>query len=253
MSVTMKRKIADSRFGFAVITNLITVIASILLFHPFWEECDDINMALLPEGAYGYREPHLLYSNIIYGRILCALSAIMPTVRWHAVCMFLFTFIVSTAFVYILAKDKKGRILSLIFLAAGFYETYVSFQFSKIATVIAILAYLVLFEMVRGGAAEKEHTILTFTAFICMFYAKILRYESFLLATLVAGAYGICLVAKDISRKEFSHKLRSYCRYFIPVFVMFFICYGFHLYSYSSGGWKDYMDHFNSTTKLVDY
>lgn len=256
-------KITSSRSGFAFISNPITLLVAVVLFRPFWEECDDVNMALLAEGAYGYQEPHLLYSNIIYGKILCSLGAAIPSVRWHAVLMYLFTFIISTAFVYILAKDKKGRVLSVVFLAAAFYEVYVSFQFSKVATFIAILAYLILFALTgtvkSTGPAEtfpkekKSRRIMYVIAMICMTFSIILRFESFLLATLVAGAYGICLIINDIACKELSVKLKSYCKCFIPVFAIFGICFGIHLYSYSFGEWKEYMDYFNSTTQMVDY
>ena len=100
------KKIINSRFGFALAANIITVFVSLVLFRPFWEENDDIAMAILSEGVYGANDPHLIYSNIIYGKILCALSAVISPVRWHAVIMYLFVFVTAVAFVYVIAKDN---------------------------------------------------------------------------------------------------------------------------------------------------
>ena len=57
-----------TRAGFAIISNIIAIIVSLLFFRPFWEEGDDVGMALLVEGAYGYHESHILYSNTIYAQ-----------------------------------------------------------------------------------------------------------------------------------------------------------------------------------------
>ena len=94
-----------TRAGFSIVSNIITIFAALLLFRPFWEEGDDVGMALLVEGAYGYHESHILYSNTIYGKILCALQSIIPLVRWHSVLMYAFAFVSLTIFVYILSKE----------------------------------------------------------------------------------------------------------------------------------------------------
>ena len=134
------KKFVKSRAGFAITINLITLIVAVILFRPFWEEGDDVAIALLAEGAYGAHEPHLLYSNIIYGHILCVLQKILPFLRWHAVLMYLFLFGASSSFCYILCKDKRGRVLSIIYLMSAFFELYVLLQFSKVSAAVAILS-----------------------------------------------------------------------------------------------------------------
>ena len=109
-----------SRLGFAVISNVVTFIVSLLFYRPFWEENDDVAMAILAEGVYGENDPHLIYSNIIYGKILTILGSMIRTVRWHSVLMLLFSFAVSTAFVYVLLKYRSGKVLSLIFVVLLF-------------------------------------------------------------------------------------------------------------------------------------
>lgn len=247
------KDIYNSRLGFSFLTNIISLFISTVLFRTFWEEGDDIGMALLAEGAYGQYEPHILYSNTIYGKMICILQSVVSGVRWHAVMMYLFAFIASVMFVYVLSKDTKGRILSIILLTGSFYEIYVAAQFSKISVFIAIMSYMTLFECVRDDLPSKAKRILATVATICMFYSIILRYESVLLATLIAGCYGVCLAVCEWMKGEFVGKIGSYCKVFIPVFVIFALCILVDRYTYSSGGWDRYRNYFASVSNLEDY
>ena len=247
------KQFCGSRIGFALTSNLITLLVSLFLFRPFLEESDDVGIALIAEGAYGYREYHLNYSNTIYGRLLCALQWLMPPVRWHSVLMIAFAFIVFTAFVYVLAENRKGRILSLILLSCSFYELYVAVQFSKISAFIAIAAYMILFELIRKSMTAKEKRILAVLAVICIVYAEMLRLESFLLATMLAGSYGICLAIYECIKGEFVQKIKTYCAYFVPVFAIVGICIFVNHCDNSVSGWKEYIECFDSTAQMVDY
>lgn len=247
------RKISSSRSGFAVISGFVTIMASLTLFRPYWEENDDIGITLLAEGAFGSREPHLVYSNILYGRILCALQGLIPTVRWHAVIMYLFIFISSCLFIYMICDTKKGKILSVIFLACTVYEICVALQFSKVSAYIAILAYFVLFRLAGQKMASISQKAIAVTATICLVYAFILRMESFLLATMIAGCYGICLVVSELINGELREKFRSYCLLFVPVFVICGVLFAADRYSYSTGEWNEFINYFDSVAELEDY
>lgn len=104
-----------SRLLFSVALNIAFTVGSIVLFHPFWEEDDDIWIALITEGAFGHNDPHVLFSSIIYGHIVCRLQQILSTVRWHAILEYLLPFVMSVVFIFVLSKNRDGKILSLIF------------------------------------------------------------------------------------------------------------------------------------------
>ena len=242
-----------SRSGFAIVSNLLTLLISVFLFRPFWEESDDVGIALIAEGAFGSHEPHLVYSNILYGKVLCFMSEVIPAIRWHAVFSYLFMFTASTVFVYLIARDKKGRMLSVFLLATAFYEAYVALQFSKVATYIAILAFMLLFELARCDIAKKMKRFMVPLAMLCALYAFVLRIESFLLAAMIAGCYGICLVVDEYRKGVLSGKIRTYLAYFAPVFILAAILFAADRYSYSNGQWKEYWEYYDSVTGMVDY
>ncbi|MBO4266188.1 MAG: hypothetical protein J5910_03260 [Lachnospiraceae bacterium] len=247
------RSIITSRFGFAFLTNFITVISACVLFRPFWEESDDVGMALLAEGVYGYFEPHLNYSSIIYGDLLCLLARILPMVRWHAVIMYLVSFVVGTAFTYILSKNSSGRILSVIYLIASGYELYVALQFSKIAAVIGLLSYMILFDIIKNTYSPRIKRILTVIAVMGTVFSNMIRLESFLLATMIAGIYGIWLVVSDCINKRIFKTIKTYLLYFVPVFALFGIGCVIDHAAYSSQEWNEYMSYFYSAANMADY
>ncbi len=247
------REIFESRIGFSVLTNMLVMVVSLLLFRPFWEEADDINMAFLAEGAYGYNEPHLLYFNYLYGKMLCFFQSILPVIRWHAVIMYAFVFVLSTTFVYMIAKDMRGKIISTIFLLGSFYEIYISFQFSKVATFVGMISYMIMFELILRDSTFSKLRFVGIIAFLGVTYSHLLRWESFGLATIVAGTYGICLVVQLILKKEFLKKIKSFCLFFIPVFAVFAVCFVINIWAYEGGEWKEYRQYFNSISKIVDY
>lgn len=236
-----------------MIANIVTLLVSVVLYRPFWEECDDVGMALLAEGAYGYNEPHLVYSNIINGKVLCILQSLFAGIRWHAVIQYLFIFIAAVSFTYILSKDVKGRILSVVFLAATFYELYVSIQYSKVSTAVAIMSYMVLFGIVKQEMKGRERTVLAVVSICALSYSHILRLESFLLATMTAGVYGICLVIILCIKGEFAKKIKSYVTLFAPVFVILIICYAVDHAAYSESGWNDFLSYNDSRVQMTDY
>ncbi len=248
------RKITGSRFGFALISNIITLVASLAIFTPFWEESDDVFISLIPEGAYGIRDSHLVYPNVIYGKILCLLQSLAGSVRWNAVLQYLFLFAALTAFVYVIAKNKRGRFLSCVILLAVFFEVYVSLQYSKTSAVIAVACFLVLFELTKDKTISKKTVrSLAILSFICLFFSMILREESFLLGTLAAGVFGICLVISDITGKEFAAKIRSYISFFAPVFILLAAAHFVNQSAYSTGEWGAFRQYDNARVQMTDF
>lgn len=253
MKNRLKELFFNSRLGFALFANILVLLVSLVVFRPLWEENDDIGMALIAEGAYGYHDPHILYSNVIYGRLLCILQSLLPGVRWHAVIMITFTFVIMTAFVYLLAETRKGKVLSVFLLLCSFYEIYVSIQFSKISALIAIASYMILFNIANTNMTQKSDKTLWIIAMLCMVYAQLLRWESFALATMSAFAFGVCFVTFSFFRGRLFTTIKTYFKIFTPVFAIFVVGFAVNSYAYSQGSWGDYMNYFRSMTQVVDY
>lgn len=161
-----KKQRENNSIVFALSLNALALAASLFVYHPFFEENDDAFLSMIVEGAYGTREPHLIYSNILLGYIYKGLYSLFPAVRWHTVLQYVFLFIALTTFSYIIQKmctrnssipgagsdqpvdavstGSMGRILSVLFTLAVSYEAYVSLQYSKTASLVPAIGYICL-------------------------------------------------------------------------------------------------------------
>lgn len=254
MTAKRLKTFTSSRLGFSVIINSLALFISIVLFHPYWEEIDDIWIASFTEGAFGSNEPHVLFSNIVYGRILCLFQKIIPGPRWHAVFELFFVFLISVTLTYVLAKGKRGRFLSAVFILGCCYEVCVALQFSKIPAFIAMSAYMILFKLQsEADIPAGNRRILYVSSYLSLFYAIMLRPESFLLATMVAGIYGIVRVVFEIIDKSFVLKIGNYCKTFIPIAVVFALCMIIDRMSYTGPEWNKFKETWTLTENMIDY
>ena len=252
---------------FSIAVNAGALLISLFLFRPFFEEIDDAQLAMIAEGAFGFREVHLIYTNIILGYVYRGLYALCPVIRWHSVLQYAFTFIAFTAFTYVvqlvsIKKDRlrSGRLLSLIFLITVSYESYVSLQYSKTATSIAIIGYLLLLYVLKervineGKETDRTETgILAVIAYILVIYAMLLRDSSFMLASLLI--IPILLYEFILSFKE--KKGRVILRYiytFAPavIFLVIFTVVNKRAYD-ADPSWKAFMEYNDTRMQLLDY
>lgn len=215
------RKIINSRLGFAILINIVVLLLAVFLFRPFFEESDDVSMALIVEGAQGQPSPYQVFTNIILGNVVCAFQSVIPAVRWHSVFQYVFLLLANTTFSYILTGRKNGKLMAALYLMGSFYETYVALQFTKTAAVITAIGFLILFYVVSDRNQDnKEKRLLTISAYLCLCYAMFLRIEAFLLGTLIIGIFGVVTVVKDWINRELRTKVKSYLLAFVPIFLV---------------------------------
>lgn len=253
---TLKNKILSavrSRFGFSLLINLVVIFVSIFLFHPFFEENDDVGIAMLAEGAYGIKDAHLIISSTVLGKILVGLQTLFGSVRWHAVLQYLFLFISFTALTYCLSKDKKGKVLASFLLLSLFYECYVALQFTKTTMVVAAIGYLILFYLADNEQGFRLRRIFIYvTAYSCLFYSMILRGKFFYAVTGIIGVYGLVWLFKD--SESVKKKAKYGCIFFAPVFVLFALLNVINTKSYEmSPEWNGYLSYNVTRAEMNDF
>lgn len=261
---------------FALCLNVVALAASLFVYRPFFEENDDAFISMIAEGAYGTREPHLIYTNIILGYFYKGLYSLCPSVRWHSVLQYLFLFIGLTALTYIIQKicgGKLGRIISVIFTLTVSFEAYVSMQYSKTAAFISTIAYICLLygfrpnqsmEIREGDPAvsgasgnadgkAREATILCVIAFILLVYGMLLRDSSFMLATLLMLPLGIfefiVLIKRGVS-KAVVRFIISFAA--AACALLIFTCINKAAYN-GDAAWKGFMEYNDARMQIQDF
>ena len=272
------RSFLEKRAVFALALNTVFLLAALFLFRPFFEETDDSSLAMIAEGAFGSRCPYLIYTNIMYGRLLTLLYALIPSVRWHSVLQYIFCFISFTLITYLLDGYRNGRLISALLLLSSFYEIYVSLQYSKTAALICLAGYIsLIFATGAKSAGEpdrhdlkfvpegtvcrqngaKERVFLFAAGALLLIFGLCLRKECFFLATLFAGIFIAGIWIRELSlrgRGAIKELIKSYMKTFVPVFaVSFGLILLNTLACQSDGEWVRFTEYNDTRTELIDY
>ena len=248
-----------NRVGYVLTINIAALLTSVFLFCPFFEENDDAFLSLIAEGAFGTRDYHLIYTNILYGRLLTLLYMVLPQIRWHTILQYLFIFLSLCMFTYLLCDSRRGRILSAFLLLTCFYELYVSLQYSKTSTAVSLIGYCLLIYCIREkelGSISKRLYIpagVTFTLF-----GFILRDDGFYLATIFALIVFASDMVKAIRcmglREDRRGLLMKYIRMLAPVLAVVLLLFSINAYVYKSDDtWNTFMAYNDIRTELIDY
>lgn len=256
-------KFSWKKFIFSVVFNGAVLVAALLIFVPFFEEIDDTHIAMIVEGAFGVKEWHVVYPNVIIGRLYVLLQTLAPTVRWHVILQYVFIYVAYVFGTYVISKHKRGIFISIASVLATFYELYVSVQYTKSAAFVSAVGFLLIFEYVRNvtNLANVNDTILStknkgkslenkvfvVVAFILVIYGALLRPESVFIAAVPAAAAGILELLR-------TKNIIKYLISFGPLFAIVVLLHVFNSYVYSMDlEWSDFMKYNQARMQLNDY
>ena len=230
---------------------------------------------MISEGVYGTRDYHLIYANVILGKLYVFLSGICDCVRWHSVLQYAFLFVAFCLLTYILCKRYRGRLIAAFFVLASFYELYVSLQYSKTAAFVSMVGFLSVFygsdwlkctykdeqSFVPQGRGQALTIIIIGT--ICCLYGMLLRSSGFYLAGLFAAVtLGFRIVFRliPVCANKADSKVRAVfvdevkkIMLFIPVLALLAMTSVVNEKMYSDKAWDSFMTYNDARMKLLDY
>ena len=282
-----KKNYTKNHIVYSLVVNVIALFTALFIYKPHFEENDDAFLAMIAEGAYGTREVHLIYPNVILGYVYRFLYTAFPMIRWHSVIQYFFMFIALTAFTYVIrtvctkaGHEDTGRFLPLVFILAVFHEVYVSLQYSKTVALVTVIGYvLILYVLytrkvlkdIRKAADDKlnkkigkavrkessaENILLTVIAYLLLMYGMLLRDSAFLLASFTALPLLLCDFAGNM-KKEKGRRGREFLRYFVislPMLCAFAVFFWVNDTAYNKdAAWKDFIEYNDTRTALLDY
>ena len=260
---SLMQKIGETPILFSLISSFLTLFLGTIVYRPFFEENDDVTLALITEGAFGKHDYHMVYCNVILGKLTEGLSILISGVRWHTVLQYLFVFLAMIIASYVLAHYRNGRMMAVFMELACFYELYVSFQYTKNAVFIsavgiyAILHHLHLKYRVPASMiipfSKKGKRFVLVMGYILLLYGMLLRDSAFyigvVLALIPAFFDFICKISKTGIRK-----MVPYVCYIAPVFVVLLLCTFVDNAVYNSNpGWSYFCDYNEARTQIADY
>lgn len=256
-------KFSFKKFIFSIVFNGAVLAASLILFTPFFEEIDDTNIAMIVEGAFGKKEWHIIYPNVILGRIYVALQNVFANVKWHVILQYVFIYIAYVSLVYVISKHKRGIAVSIVAVLASFYELYVSIQYTKTAAFVCTAGYILIFEYVRNvtslksasdrilvsniGESKRENRGFVITAIILIVYGALLRPEAAFIAGVAAFGAGVL----ELFRTK---NIKKYIVLILHIFAGIVLLTVINSYVYSlNDEWSKFMDYNRARMELNDY
>ncbi len=166
-------------------------MAFCLLFcHTHYEINDDFAMMGIVSGLYGKCDPHMVYSNILIGRVLVLLYTACHSVNWYVIFHMSTLFVSSMAFSYTLLDkkrgDKRAYVCVALFYVFLLYECYVNVTFTKTAGFASICGLAVI---LLNTSARKLSWFQIVLGGLLAFTGSMIRFYSFLIALFAAGVF----------------------------------------------------------------
>ena len=239
--------------------NIIFFVIYVFILGPKHETNDDLALSLLVEGAYGERSPYMIYSNILWGKLLVGLYTLLPTIKWYVLLMLLMLFFAYQSMTYVFLRmqgRKIGTVISTTMLFFCGYYSYVVFQYSRIAPVVTAGGIILLFYAIEHADCKKEKMICITAGIFMAVWGSLIRFQMFAVAVVLAGgAIGLYKVWIIYRKKQVDwlKQIGTYVAVFGTVGVLSLACYVIDRMHYSSDEWQ-YFQVFNEVrTELWDY
>lgn len=239
--------------------NIIFFVIFVFLFGPKHETNDDLALSLLVEGAYGERSPYMIYTNVLWGKLLVGLYTLLPTIKWYVVLMLVMLFAAYQGMTYVFLRlqgRKIGTVISTTILLFCGYYSYVVFQYSRIAPVVTAGGILLLFYALEHADTKIEKRLCILAGIVMAVWGSLIRFQMFAVAVVLAGGaiglYKVWTLAKE-KREDWLKQIGTYVAVFGTVGVLSLGCYVIDRMYYSSEEWTSYQEFNVLRTELWDY
>jgi len=157
-----------------------------------FEENDDILMALVSSGQYsGTPDYHLVFINVIYGKLLNFLYLLFPKLEWYTILQVVFNIISVSIISQFISRSniaKFNKRLFLVLLYSIFIGIIITIQFTYTAGILAIAGLCLLYE-------NRTNTYLIIGALLFVF-SSLIRIQASVLILLISSPILLLSISK---------------------------------------------------------
>jgi|GEM_PF-5091810 len=169
--------------GIAIAVNSLLFAAAYAVYTPRFVTNDDPAMMLQAAGISRVVEPseHLLFTNVLIGKMLKALYTLNPRVVWYTIYLVATLFAAHVAlFAAALAAPLPGAlaVYLLYFVLIGIH-LLLNLQFTTVACLAALAGFVLLL-------AERSHPLRATAAAGLILWGSLIRWDAFALAAALA-------------------------------------------------------------------
>ncbi|HHU54063.1 MAG TPA: hypothetical protein GXZ43_08345 [Clostridiaceae bacterium] len=249
-------KIINSPLFVAFLINIFVFSLSLLFNETFNETNDDTGMSALVANAYGNSSDRLVFSNVIYAKILGFFYRLSGTINWYTIFQLALAFVSFTVigYIFIHKLPKKTGILFFVLLLIMYYqEFYLINQFTRVSTICTLSGSLVLVYALNEDMKKRYIGL----AIILIMLGFMIRYRSALPVLVFAcfnSFFYIVIQLKNNKIKETLQQIKKYIITYALLFVLLFSLFIIDKNFYSSNTeWNNYTNHNKVRAQLLDY
>jgi hypothetical protein len=240
-------------FALAIMACLF--LLTLLFITPVYDVNDDPAMAMVASGVGTIDGPdeHLIYTNVLIGKLLKQLYQSAPQIPWYGCYLLLVLFVAYWLLLYVLLLlDKNFFSLSgflLFYLATGVYFL-THLQFTSSAFLLGLSGLSLILANLFLDTIEKKHRWMKWGGALCLIAASLIRYAAFQM--LVLSSLPLLLIVSFHFFRQV--KIRSYLApaALIVIGVLGSSAYDRQYYQQDEG-WQTYFKHLSATAEIINY
>lgn len=238
----------------ALLINVLIVLVCFVIFTPAFETNDDTGLISIASGIRGTRDPHIVHTNYLIGKLLTSLYAINPGLQWWSLLQFLFLFIAFFLITLMFVRNTAG-IAGVLFTAAVVfffsYEGYVRIQYTKTAGILCAAGLMLLF---YGLLQKKPGKMYIIAGTVLTVLGSFYRVQSFACITVIFLAmviYGLMFFGAETEdpKKRIIAAVAAGA-------ILLILAGGFRVYDrsqYRDPEWAAYLEFDKYRTEVLDY
>lgn len=240
----MKQKKEKSLYIISLLLNIIFLLIFLLFFNFQYETNDDIAMSIISYNG----DEHLVFINVIIGKILLILNNVSSVIPWYpilmVICLFTAYFMITNCILEMISKKFAIFVICLILSFFGYY-TYCTLQFTEVAGVLSVAGIFSIINNVGFGKKWYKNII---PIIICVL-GSCYRKDMFLLVLATSCVYLLATMIENFKKKAFYIQGISIL---IVLFLFLGITNKVNDNAYSSEDWKYYVDFNYNRSVLLD-
>lgn len=238
----------------ALLINVLTALVCFVVFSSAFETNDDTGLISIASGTRGFRDPHLVHTNYLFGKLITALNAAFPEVQWWSLLqiflLFLSFFLITLVF---LKKDQD--IVKVLFITAMVfffsYEGYVQIQYTKTAGILSAAGLMLVF---CGLLQKKTDKLIIVLGLLLAIAGSFYRFQEFFCIAAVFAAMVVYAILYFI--KEFEEPSKRITAALAVGAILLLAVGGFRVYDrnqYKDPEWAAYLEFDKYRTQVLDY
>ena len=233
-------------FVFSLLCNIGLLLYILIVFYCGFETNDDFAMKMIACGAYGSPDYHLVFISALIGYPLQFLYTLIPGFAWYEALQYLLILLSMSVITYVLLNRSSGSrydFLVFVLMIISGHFLYMSLQFTKTASVLALAGYLLLADSLERNSVKGTISSLPFINLSYLF-----RRNQFLLTSLVCTALFFPMLYRFVKNRNDKKEQKRILRFLICAAACLFLFSGLRYLGKTSyaGEWGDYKA-FNST------